>query len=93
MKTDAQLTPVREAHRFDERALDIYLKKNLRGYQGPLTVQQFEGGQSNPTFLLTAGGKKYVLRKKPPGQLLPSAHQVDREFRVMKAASQIPHFS
>jgi len=86
MKTEAKLTPVREAHRFDERALDIYLQDNLPGYRGPLAVQQFEGGQSNPTFLLTAGeGKKYVLRKKPPGKLLPSAHQVDREFRVMKA--------
>jgi len=85
MKTDAKLTPVREAHRFDQSALDVYLKSHLKGYQGPLTVQQFEGGQSNPTFLLTAGGKKYVMRKKPPGKLLPSAHQVDREFRVMKA--------
>jgi len=85
MKTDAKLTAVREAHRFDENALAEYLKNNLKGYAGPLQVQQFEGGQSNPTFLLTAGGKEYVLRKKPPGKLLPSAHQVDREFRVMKA--------
>ena len=86
MKTEAKLTPVRDAHRFDERTLDIYLQNNLQGYRGPLTVQQFEGGQSNPTFLLTAAdGNKYVLRKKPPGKLLPSAHQVDREFRVMKA--------
>lgn len=88
MKTQAQLTPVREAHRFDERALDMYLKNSLQGYEGPLTVQQFEGGQSNPTFLLTAGGKQYVMRKKPPGKLLPSAHQVDREFRVMKALKE-----
>jgi aminoglycoside phosphotransferase (APT) family kinase protein len=88
MKTEASLTPVREAHRFDEDALDTYLKNSLQGYQGSLTVQQFEGGQSNPTFLLTAGGKKYVLRKKPPGKLLPSAHQVDREFRVMKALEE-----
>ncbi|MEJ2170584.1 MAG: phosphotransferase family protein, partial [Desulfobacterales bacterium] len=88
MKTEAKLTPVRKAHRFDERALDMYLKNSLQGYEGPLTVQQFEGGQSNPTFLLTAGGKKYVLRKKPPGKLLPSAHQVDREFRVMKALKE-----
>jgi len=88
MKTEAKLTPVRKAHRFDEGALGMYLKNSLQGYEGPLTVQQFEGGQSNPTFLLTAGEKKYVLRKKPPGKLLPSAHQVDREFRVMKALKE-----
>ncbi len=85
MKTDAKLTEVREAHRFDENALDDYLKYNLAGYAGPLNVQQFEGGQSNPTFLLTADDQEYVMRKKPPGKLLPSAHQVDREFKVMKA--------
>jgi aminoglycoside phosphotransferase (APT) family kinase protein len=85
MKTCAKLTPVRDAHRFDENALDEYLKMNLEEYTGPPKVQQFEGGQSNPTFLLIAGVKEYVLRKKPPGKLLPSAHQVDREFRVMKA--------
>ena len=85
MKTDAKLTAVRDAHRFDEKALDDYLKHNLAGYAGALNVQQFEGGQSNPTFLLNAGGKEYVLRKKPPGKLLPSAHQVEREFKVMKA--------
>ena len=85
MITDAQLTTVRKAHRFDENALDRYLKNNLAGYTGASRVQQFEGGQSNPTFLLTAGGKQYVMRKKPPGKLLPSAHQVEREYRVMKA--------
>ncbi len=85
MKTNAKLTAVREAHRFDESALGEYLKNNLEGYAGPLNVQQFEGGQSNPTFLISCGGKKYVLRKKPPGKLLPSAHQVEREYRVMKA--------
>jgi len=85
MITDAKLTQVREAHGFDENALGEYLKNKLEGYAGPLNVQQFEGGQSNPTFLLKAGGKEYVMRKKPPGKLLPSAHQVDREFRVMKA--------
>eukprot|EP01041_Mallomonas_annulata_P020972 gene20972-40911_t len=65
---------------------------NVDGYQGPLHVQQFQGGASNPTFLLTAGdGHLYVLRKKPPGPLLSSAHQVDREYRVMKAlAGHIP---
>ena len=92
MKTDAKLTAVREAHRFDENALAEYLKNYLKGYAGPMQVQQFEGGQSNPTFLLNAGGKEYVMRKKPPGKLLPSAHQVDREFRVTKSLekSEVP---
>jgi len=88
MKTDAKLTPVRDAHRFDENALSEYLKNYLEGYAGSLNVQQFEGGQSNPTFLLVAGDTQYVLRKKPPGKLLPSAHQVEREFKVMKALEQ-----
>lgn len=83
--SDVQLTPVREMHRFDEDALHRYLQANVEGYSGPLTVRQFEGGQSNPTFQLEAGGTFYVLRKQPPGELLPSAHQVDREYRVMKA--------
>jgi len=85
MTHEPQLTTVREAHRFDERALAGYLTEHLDGFDGELRVLQFEGGQSNPTFLLSAGGRKYVLRKKPPGRLLPSAHQVDREHRVMKA--------
>ena len=79
------LTPVREAHRFDERALDAYLAQHVDGYEGGLIVRQFEGGQSNPTFALRAGSREYVLRKQPPGELLPSAHQVDREYRVMHA--------
>jgi aminoglycoside phosphotransferase (APT) family kinase protein len=82
------LTPVREAHRFDEARLADYMKGNVDGFRGPLEVLQFEGGQSNPTFHLTDGaGRMYVLRKKPPGKLLPSAHQVDREYRVIKALS------
>lgn len=80
--------PVRTAHRFDEAALERYLRVHMAGFEGPLSVQQFGGGQSNPTFLLSAGGKRYVMRKKPPGQLLKSAHQVDREYRIMKALSQ-----
>ena len=81
------LTPVRPAHRFDESALERYLRAGLPGFppRASLTVRQFEGGQSNPTFLLEAGACEYVLRKQPPGELLPSAHQVDREHRVMKA--------
>ena len=85
MSTEAKLTPVREAHRFDEAALAEYLKFRLYGFREPFRILQFEGGQSNPTFLLDCGDHKYVLRKKPPGKLLPSAHQVDREYRVMKA--------
>ena len=62
------------------------MKANVDGYRGPIRVLQFEGGQSNPTFHVTdGGGRMYVLRKKPPGKLLPSAHQVDREYRVIKA--------
>ena len=83
--SDAVLTPVREAHRFDEAALIAYLRDQLPGFTGQVAFEQFEGGQSNPTFRLSAGGKRYVLRKQPPGELLPSAHQVDREFRVMQA--------
>jgi len=84
MKSDEKLIPVRDVHRFNESALSEYLQNKMEGYTGPLAVQQFEGGQSNPTFLISCGGKKYVLRKKPPGKLLPSAHQVEREYRVMK---------
>jgi aminoglycoside phosphotransferase (APT) family kinase protein len=84
------LTPVREQHRFDEAALARYLAANVAGFRGTLTVRQFEGGQSNPTFCLEAGGREYVLRKQPPGALLPSAHQVDREHRVMHALAGTP---
>jgi aminoglycoside phosphotransferase (APT) family kinase protein len=87
--------PVRDvvpAHRFDEARLAAWMAENVEGFQGPLRVQQFQGGASNPTFLLTGGdGWLYVLRKKPPGQLLSSAHQVDREYRAMKAlAGHVP---
>jgi len=82
------LTPVRDAHRFDEARLSAYMTDHVEGYRGALSVLQFEGGQSNPTFHLTdGGGRMYVMRKKPPGKLLPSAHQVDREFKVIKALS------
>ena len=76
---------VREAHRFDEAALDRYLRANLPGYDGPLSVRQFSSGQSNPTFKLTTGNGRYVLRKKPPGKLLKSAHMIEREHRVFTA--------
>lgn len=81
----AGTTEVREKHRFDEARLEAYLREHVAGYQGPLQVVQFKGGQSNPTFGLIAGGKRYVLRRKPPGKLLPSAHAVDREYKVITA--------
>jgi aminoglycoside phosphotransferase (APT) family kinase protein len=77
--------PVQERHRFDVSALERYLAGHVEGFAGPLEVAQFKGGQSNPTFMLRAGGKRYVLRRKPPGKLLPSAHAVDREYRVITA--------
>ena len=77
--------PVEERHKLDDVALDAWLKANVEGYAGPLTINQFKGGQSNPTYQLVTPSRKYVLRKKPGGKLLPSAHAVDREFRVMSA--------
>lgn len=80
-----EITVVREAHRFDEPRLEAYLRAELEGFAGRLSVRQFEGGQSNPTFLLSDEHRQWVLRKKPPGQLLRSAHQVEREYRLMSA--------
>ena len=80
----AKLIPVREAHRFDEAALVRYLSAHIEGLQN-VEVQQFAGGQSNPTFLLSTPDKRWVLRKKPPGKLLPSAHLIEREYQVIKA--------
>ncbi len=76
---------VREAHRIDEARLAEYLTSHVESFSGPLTVEEFKGGQSNPTYLLTADSGRYVLRRKPPGKLLKSAHAVDREFRVISA--------
>ncbi|MGO9004545.1 MAG: phosphotransferase family protein [Beijerinckiaceae bacterium] len=77
--------PVEERHRLDEAKLDEWMQQNIDGYGGPLTVLQFKGGQSNPTYRLDTPGTCYVLRRKPFGKLLPSAHAVDREFRVISA--------
>jgi aminoglycoside phosphotransferase (APT) family kinase protein len=83
-------TEVRETHRFDEAALARYMQQHVEGFRGPLTVRQFHGGQSNPTYFLESPGGKYVLRRKPPGKLLPSAHAVDREYRVITALGRTP---
>lgn len=83
----APLAEIAEAHRFDVARLDDHLRRTIDDFGSGLEIRQFQGGASNPTFLLTTdgGAKRYVMRKKPPGQLLASAHQVDREYRVMKA--------
>ena len=78
-------TAVRHGHGIDGEALARYLADHLGDAGRLIEVRQFEGGQSNPTYLLRASGGDFVLRKKPPGVLLPSAHQVEREYRVMKA--------
>jgi len=86
------LVPVLPNHRFDEEALGRYLAGRLPGFDRPFSVRQFQGGQSNPTFHLATSGGTYVLRKKPGGKLLPSAHAVDREYRVLSAlaGSDVP---
>ena len=76
---------VAAALRIDVASLERYLAANVAGFAGPLTVRQFKGGQSNPTYLLETPRRRYVLRRKPPGKLLPSAHAVDREYRVIRA--------
>mgnify|MGYP003636378931 CR=1 FL=1 len=74
-----------DAFELDIATLTAYLEANIDGFKGPLTAEKFAGGQSNPTYLIAAASGKYVLRRKPPGELLKSAHAVDREFRVMQA--------
>ena len=89
----AQTVPVMERHRFDEASLERYLRVHLAGYRGGLQIRQFDSGYSNPTFFLSAemedGGRRdFVLRKKPPGKLVASAHQVDREYKVITALAR-----
>jgi aminoglycoside phosphotransferase (APT) family kinase protein len=79
------ISAVAAGARFDEARLARYLAGTVKGFSGPMSVEQFEGGQSNPTYLLTTPDAKYVLRRKPAGVLLKSAHAVDREYRVTRA--------
>ena len=81
--------PVRESHRFDENRLADWLKEHVPGFSGPLVVEQFRGGQSNPTYRLQTPDRTYVLRRKPPGPLLTGAHAVDREARVQTALAGV----
>lgn len=85
MTANADVVPVSDRLRFDESALERYLVERIEGFAGPIGIQQFRGGQSNPTYLIATASDRYVLRRKPPGKLLPSAHAVDREFRVISA--------
>ena len=80
--------PVEERHRIDEINLDRWMHENVEGYQGPLVVLQCKGGQSNPTYRLDTPDRSDVMRRKPFGKLLPSAHAVDREYRVIAALSK-----
>jgi aminoglycoside phosphotransferase (APT) family kinase protein len=83
--TDAEFSADDSALPIDEAALARYLKGRLFGFEGELQVRQFAGGQSNPTYLLQSGERSWVLRKKPPGELLPKAHMVEREYRIFTA--------
>lgn len=71
--------------KIDEAALTEYMATHVNNFEGPISVEKFKGGQSNPTYMITTPAKKYVLRRKPPGKLLPSAHAIDREYKVMTA--------
>jgi aminoglycoside phosphotransferase (APT) family kinase protein len=88
MKSTAEFADEQSTHPLDEAALDGYLSQHLEGYSGGLKVRQFQGGQSNPTFLIASGEARYVLRKKPPGQLLATAHMVEREYRILTALGE-----
>ena len=79
---------VLERHQFDVKALTNFMEENVEGFEGPLTIEEFKGGQSNPTYLVKAQNQSYVLRRKPPGKLLKSAHAVDREYRVITALNR-----
>ncbi|WP_027819218.1 phosphotransferase [Paraburkholderia bannensis] len=80
--------PVAAAHAFNVGRLTEWMREHVEGFSGDVSVEQFKGGQSNPTFLLETGDARYVLRRKPPGALLPSAHAVEREYRVIRALAQ-----
>ncbi len=80
--------PIRQGQEFDVKALETYMASNVKGFKGPIKVNQFKGGQSNPTYLITTDNKKYVLRRKPSGNLLKSAHAIDREYNIITALAK-----
>lgn len=85
--SEAGVTAVRPGYALDTTALTRWMEANVAEFSGPLEVRQFAGGQSNPTYLLTTADRRYVLRRKPAGQLLKGAHAIDREVRVVKAVA------
>ncbi|MGI9440677.1 MAG: phosphotransferase, partial [Parvibaculales bacterium] len=80
---------VADTHKFDEKKLEEFAAAHVEGFAGPMQVRQFKGGQSNPTYQIITPNKKYVMRRKPPGKLLPSAHAVDREYKVITALGSV----
>jgi aminoglycoside phosphotransferase (APT) family kinase protein len=84
----SETTEVREPHRFDVEKMERYMREHVDGFSGTLEVRQFKYGQSNPTFILSDANRRYVMRKKPPGKLLKSAHAVDREHRIISALQE-----
>lgn len=89
--TNSGTTPVRGRYRFDETRLNAWMEGHIPGFSGPLTVEQFRGGQSNPTYKLITPDKTYVLRRKPLGAVLKGAHAVDREAIVLKALGALDY--
>jgi aminoglycoside phosphotransferase (APT) family kinase protein len=83
--SDVVIIDVLPQHRFDEAPLWQYLQRHLDDFAPPARLRQFQGGQSNPTYLIETANRKFVLRKKPPGKLLPSAHLIEREYRILRA--------
>ena len=86
--TTGETVEVLEKHQFDAGKLERYMDEHVEGFEGPMDVGQFAGGQSCPTYRIKARSGEYVMRRKPPGKLLPSAHAVDREFRIIKGLNQ-----
>lgn len=87
--SNAGFTSVNPRHQFDEAALATWMADTIPDFAGPLTVHQFKGGQSNPTYRLSTPGRNYVLRRKPPGVLATGAHAVEREARILTALGTV----
>ena len=87
--TPADTTPIREGYGFDEARFTDWMAANVEGFRGPMTLSQFKGGQSNPTYRILTPGRSYVMRRKPPGRLLKGAHAVEREARILAALSSV----